>query len=227
MTRVLRDLEWMRAETCRTLSVDPTNVDSAFQGSTDDPWAFIDGCLTEALDEEMAELEIDSDPERLLESEPVSWPNKQQKLSLPGVLSYASLVRIDDETHTSPGDGVPIFTRSSRTWPTVSWYDNRTLIWLQDGPGEDKILRFFYIAETNDLNGPQQEPIYIPRKFRWLLVWSAAIKAREKQGESYPPVWMQEKIAWRERMHIAFSKGRPRDPNAPQQGSAGSDASWY
>lgn len=222
-----RDLTWLRTEVCKALSVDPDNIDSAFSGSADDPWSYIDGCIVEAIDEEMSELEISSDPTRLMESQTIFWPSNQQRMTLPSPLDQADILRVDDETHVTPGDGVPIYDRNSRFEPEVSWYDKNTLQWRMQGPGEDKTLRFFYIAEPGDIIGASAEPIYIPRRFRWVLVYGAAINARDKQGENHPVQWERKKIEWRERMHLAFSKGRPRDPNSPQQGAAGSEQDVY
>lgn len=218
-----RNLEWIRAEVCRVLSIDPTNIDSAFSGTADNEWEWVDSCILEALDIEMAELSISGDPSRLMDSQVVSWPVGQQKLTLPAPLDQADIIRVEDETHTTPGIGVAIYDRSTSCVPEVFWFDKNTLQWSAAGPGETKSLRFVFIAETSDLIGPSMEPIWIPRKFRWVLVWGAAILARDRQGESHPPVWDRNHIQWRERMQISFSKGRPRDTNPSQQSAAGSE----
>lgn len=222
-----RNLEWLRAEVCRVLSVDPTNVDQAFQGTSDDPWQFIDTCINEAYEDEISEIATGSDPERVLEFQDVTWKSTDRTIVLPDPLASADIFRVDDNTHLLPGTAVRIFSRNSGYEPWVSWLDNRTLQWGQTGPGEDKTLRFFYIAEPPIMVNKSDEPKYIPYRFRWVLVWNGAINCRIRQGESAPAVWVNKHQDWRMKMHIEFSKGRPRDPNSPQQAASGSDWDIY
>jgi hypothetical protein len=222
-----RNLEWLRAEVCRVLSVDPTAVDQAFAGTTDDPWGYIDTCITEALEEEIAEFDIDADLEQLLCSDTLAWASTARTLALPKHLTQVEIVRIDDETAVQPGDTLPIYSRSGSFEPEISWADYRTLQWGTGGPGENKTLRVFYIADPPVLTSPAAEPDFVPPKYRWAIVWGGAIAARLRQGESAPGGWYMQRQAWRERWHIAVSRGRPMDPNAPQQKANGTQRRFF
>lgn len=217
----IRNLEWLRAETCRILSVDPTNIDSAFQGTSDDPWEFLDVCINEAYEDEITEIANDSDPERVLEFMDLSWPSTSRTLKLPPDLSRADILSIEDWTHTSPGTSIRIASRNSGYEPWVSWLDKDTLQWGQTGPGETKTIRVFYLGRQPPMINPGDEPRYIPDYFRWVLIWGAAINARVRQGEAAPQEWYVKREDWRNKMHIEFSKGRPRYTNPPQQQASG------
>jgi hypothetical protein len=97
------------------------------------------------------------------------------------------------------------------------------LQWGQVGPGETKTLRVFYLGRNAAMTNPSDEPRYIPEHFRWVLVWGAAVLARVRQGETAPQVWYAQKHDWRDKMHIEFSKGRPRYTNPPQQMANGNE----
>lgn len=210
---VIRNLAWLRTEVSRKLDHNSGQPNQAFAGVTNDTNEDIDALIQEAYDSELEEAMQNCTAEIFMEAAELTWPSGQQTFILPDYLEGADILRIDDITNYSPGTPIWVSSRTEHYEPQVFPQDRRTIRWGPNGPGQATTMRITYLPEANQLKDPSDEPRYIPSRYRWLLVWTAAIIGRKIADEGVPGQWLGEQQEWRQKFHIAMSKGRPRGTN--------------
>jgi hypothetical protein len=201
-----RNLGWLREELARILNIKVGDVDQAYAGEAEDPWSELDSALNEAYEIEVHDAANESDEDLFKESDLAYWPSGSRTFKLPDALVGGRLIRIDDESHKIPGTILWVLRRGKFYEPTISLLDRRTLQWGVEGPGENKTLRIYYLAQAQEMHEAVDEPRLVPPPFRYLLVWSAGIIMRAKTDTNPPAIWVAQANRWRERWHMALWK---------------------
>lgn len=146
-----------------------------------------------------------------------TWPVNTPTFDIGDDLAGSTLYRIESRD-AGAGETTSWEPMWINTWTEDSnhvWVDRRTIQWGLSGPASAQTIRFTYVAEPEELADDMDVPVLIPRKFRHLLVYSAAIRLRivADDEKNQPLVWKRNEI--RERLHKAISQGRPAQTGYP------------
>ena len=110
----------------------------------------------------------------------------------------------------------------------IQWKDSETLQWGTAGPGRDTNVRIEYLATPLQMVEEGDEPDLIPYRFRWLLVWRAAVIALTVADQAVPPIWSVHIRALQSQFHSSLSKGHPMVNDPPVISSDPYDYDvWY
>ena len=208
-----RNLAWLRTEVSRKLNHNSGQTNQDFAGTTDDTNADLDAFIGEAYDQELEEAMQEAGPDLFAEYSEHIWAASSATFTLPDHLAEADILLVEDVTNDSTGSVLWVTDKSEHYKSEIFPLDRKTWQWGSDGPGSATTIRFTFLPEANELTQPADEPRYIPSRFRWLLVWAAAIIGREDADEQAPAAWMRARDYWRARFHISIGKGRPRGTN--------------
>ena len=145
--------------------------------------------------------------EYFLDTTTFTWTSGEQTYALVDPLNKASILQLRDVTDSEYAQNMA-FTESFR------WLDRNTLEWLPDGPSSDRTIRAFFSELPVDMVSNNEEPDLIPREFREVLVYSAAVELRLRADEEAPRSWEGFLDDVRADYWKHLSLGRPRTNQA-------------
>jgi hypothetical protein len=140
----------------------------------------------------------------------VTWPVSQLQLTLPTAVSQAGIIQFYNYTNATAPNQRFIVGSSVFDDCDAFWYNNTTLQYSgTSGPGEelDLLVEYYAVAET--LAGDSSEPELIPSELHDLIVWAAAVHAREIADETAPEAWYKNLEDYRFEYYKFCSKSRP------------------
>ena len=162
--------------------------------------------LNRAYTREVRTAKLEGFQEWFKAVEEVTWTANSVTYTLPTSLRMRDIIEIQDITSYDPGYEITIHQGSTGG---IFWKDRKTLQWGQDGPPEDKTLRFFYFLQPVEMVNPDDEPDVIPSDFHEMLYWSAACELRKRADEKAPFSWEKELGDIRLDYYKTLSRGRP------------------
>ena len=204
-----KNLGWIRSGVSKIVNFNEDQPDQDFDGSDDDAYRDIDFAINEAYEGAVEDILAEGDPELMEGFCDDLWPANEQTHKIPSFLEQDMITRIDNITARNPGESVLLYPRGFNYEPTNFFVDRNTLQWGTSGPPADTTYRYFYSMYAKEMHKAVDEPILVPRRYRKLLQWDAAINLRTMAEDEAPPRWMQHREKIWERMILAASKGRP------------------
>ena len=202
------NVKWILDQVADRLEFDSTEPDQAFGGTAADPFKRIRDWLNEfytSLVNEVA-LEAPKEPFEVIHS--FTWPSDQQEYELPKEVAWSKSLYLVDTTRGPPGEELFVYNsaRSTGIW----WKDRRTLVHPNStGFNEDKTMEWHYLADAEELIDDAQEPILVPYRFRYLLVWGTAVYARSEVDEDVvPQSWATRVMKLKEDFSLDLCQGR-------------------
>lgn len=192
-------------------------TDQDLRGTSIDPDKRFRDALNEAYVDEVEEAAQMGDTLYFIVQKRLTWPVSTPTLDIGEDLATATIYRIDHKDATA-GETTAWELLWVANWTedvNHYWLDRRTLQWGLVGPSSDKTLRFIYVAEPEEMQDDIDEPVLIPRKFRHLLAYSAAIKLRMVADEETNSPLVRRRNEIRERLWKSISQGRPAQTGYP------------
>lgn len=177
--------------------------------------------INEAYIDEVEEAMQIADIRNFITTTQVTWPASQLTLDARPMTELV-VYRVEDVTDKDPGDllwferwtdGVALF-----------WKDRHTIQWGSSGPSSARTIRFTHVAEPKELVEDYDEPSLIPRRYRHLIAWSAAIILRVVMDEMAPKPFLRRRDDIRARYHKSIGMGKPIQTGYPGSGNWGD--SW-
>lgn len=201
-----RDLNWAITNLKWVLNNDGGQPMQAFQGPSGDADYIFRQMINEAYNQIILEAVQLGKFTNFHFTETLTWPSAQILLTIPSELSGAQILNARDITDSDDGDQLDIgdIPEQSEIW----FKDMDTLQWGTQGAPRDTTIRITYLPHAEYLEVLGQEPKLIPRQFRWILVWRAALIMRAVSIESAPKIWGEELSKLMEIYHKWLSKGR-------------------
>lgn len=123
----------------------------------------------------------------------MTWPSATVEFTLPKALWGKQIYHVEDITENNPGEPILRYVHA---------VTNHSWQWGMSGPGSDRTLRVYYLAEAIDMEEDDDMPELIPDHMHELLVWSAAIFLRQVADEEAPREWHME----RESLRMDYAK---------------------
>ena len=142
-----------------------------------------------------------------LDTTTFTWTSGESTYTLVDPLNKASIIELRDVTDGEVVDTIH-FTDSFR------WADRNTLEWLDSGPSSDRTIRALFLELPVDMAADGDVPSLIPREFRELLVYSAAVELRLRADEEAPRSWAAHLDDTRMDYWKHLSLGRPASNQA-------------
>jgi hypothetical protein len=152
----------------------------------------------------------------------LTWSGGELTLTLPDRLRGVQISKIADVTEDRTGSGYHLVVYDGGDPPTgtpawdsqsingsVFWKDRNTMQWGNNGPGEDKTLRFDFSPKADKMINDDDEPDLVPSEHHELIFYSAAIDLRTRADEMAPPSWLAEREELRMDFYKDVSRGRP------------------
>jgi len=203
------DLQWVRDMVARKLDFDPDEPDEAFGGTSDNVWSAVDAWIQEAYNEIITDAILEAPEDVFKVYIDLTWAADSSTLVLPKHVAYSKSLQMYDITNDSTNPREEFVYASSRQGG-IYWLDRLTLSWPSSaGPTDAKTYRWFYLADAEELILPTQTPLLIPYRYRYLLVWKAALNARiEVDEDNGPALWRQKVEQLKESYHIDLCQGR-------------------
>jgi hypothetical protein len=167
------NLAYFRKEVSYKINFNVDQTDEDFRGTSVNPYDQIDRAINEAYRLETNKAVSEAGYEWCKKVTTLVWPASQVQLVLPNTLKRRALIRIEDITNSNSGYALWVQNKDNNTTPTLSWYDDVTLQWLESGPAQDVTMQITYIAEPEDMLNPIDEPTLIPERHRDLITYSA------------------------------------------------------
>jgi hypothetical protein len=215
MSRRVWDLEDLIEEVKFILNANTGQTDQAARGTATDPDVRYRNALNEAYADEVDEAMQVSDVRHFLRNRSLTWPASQKTLNV-GTLAEVVLHRIEDITDQDPGTLIWFDGRlENSNW---FWLNRDTIQWGVSGPTSARTLRFTYVEEPSELKDDADIPEIIPRRFRHILAWSAAIILRIIMDEEAPRHFVERRNGIRLRYHKSLQMGRPIQEGSPGAG---------
>jgi len=209
----------LKAELKFVLNANTGITDQAVTATAVDIDRHYRNALNEAYIDEVEEAMQIGDIRNFITTTTTTWPSGQVTFDA-RPMSELVLHKVEDITDSDPGaqlwfeqwaDGVALF-----------WKNAHTIQWGTSGPSSDRTIRFTHVAEPNELVEDFDEPNIMPRRFRHLIAWSAAVILRVVMDEAAPRPFIKRRDDIRARYHKSLSMGKPMQTGFP--GVAG--GSW-
>lgn len=121
------------------------------------------------------------------------------------------IIRFIDETNGIPG--YEFIVAGSQDWGGIFWLDRTTLQWGTVGPGANVLVGIEYIPGWTNLVNATDTPTYFPVQHHQVILWSAAVLARELADEVAPQAWYKNLQDRRESLWTYQSSAQPRYGN--------------
>lgn len=118
-----------------------------------------------------------------------TWPAGQTTFVLPVDVTQNQIIALVDETNGLPGYSFVV--SEVQDLDGLFWLDYKTLQWGTVGPGADVLVGIEYIAGAETLVNATDVPKWIPPQHHQVILWSAAVLARELADEAAPAAWYQ------------------------------------
>lgn len=202
-----RDLEWLRSKLAWLLSVDIENPGQQFGGTADDSNIELDDLTNQAYEFEVNEARENVTWKVFQRYEDVTWKSSTQ-LTLPDNLRNRDFIEWRDVTNIATGEPIEFSSFG------IEEISTGTFQWGENGPGQDTTIRMFYLADAVEMRDKGEEPVLIPWRFRWLLVWRAGVIAKTVANEDAPAKWVKHCEDIQSQLHSSLSSGRPKLGNA-------------
>ncbi len=201
-----RDYEWLLRQLKFIVYNNTGQADQAYaNNSATDPNYHLREALNAAYENEVEEAKSECGFDPFRRTEDFVWPASQVVLELPATLVNKQGLAIRDITTFSDGDRFII--SSSPDEGTVWRKDYNKLQWGTTGPESERTLRFFYLADAEHLGEvPSQQPLLIPYKFRWLIVWRAGKELELVGNLKAPQAWEAQAADIRSNYHKFLSR---------------------
>lgn len=181
-------------------------TDQAVTATSQDIDLHYRNAINEAYADEVEEAMQASDIRNFMTISKRTWPASQVTLDV-SPLSEFVLFKAEDITDRDPGEALYINTWTARS--TIFWKDRETLQWGANGPPSEKTIRFTHVEEPAQMLNDSDKPTMIPRRFRHLIAWSAAIILRIVMDDVATPPFVKRRNDIRMRFHKSLAMGKP------------------
>lgn len=202
------NVKWLLDRIAERLEFDATEPDQAFGGTTADPWKRMRDWLNEFYTQLINEVSLECPKSYLEVVHAFTWESGNQNYTLPKEVAWSRSLNLMDVTSGSPGNEILVFP--SYRNGGVFWSTKDTLtIPSSTGWPQDKSMEWHYLADAEELVDDAQEVVLVPYRHRHLLVWGAALMAREEVDEgAVPQQWYMKVDRLRENYFLDLSQGK-------------------
>lgn len=180
--------------------------------STDADMRFRDA-LQQAYYREIELAQAEVGLSRFYRNATITWPASQVTLTLDTSLHDKQFIEWRDITSSS--DGEPMLVGSRFEDNEIWELSGNTFQWGTAGAPRATTIQATYLAEAEELLEDNQVPALIPRKYAWLLVYSAAEILYGVADPSVPGFISKEINRLRDAYHKSLSRGRFLHSDAP------------
>lgn len=204
----VRNMKWLLDTLKFVVSYDNQGNAQDFVGPRNDPNKYFREALNEAYKQEVEEAQEQVGEDAFLTYEDVTWPANSVTFEFPRAIVDKQWMTARDITDASDGPELDIGDVPEHY---EIWQVKRGIYqWGTTGAPRTTTIRIFYLREAEELVSDAQEPELIPSRFRWLIVWSAALILRLVSDDAAgpPPKWEKQQTMLRERFIKAASRGR-------------------
>ena len=210
----LRDYTWLLTRLKFAVYNNEGQADQAYAGPSTDTNLHFREAINAGYEAVIEEAKAECGFDRFVCTQDVVWPADQVVFEFPDVLGDKQGLAIRDVTDAADGVGFTVF--EGPEYGQVFWKDKDRIQWGTTGPSSARTLRYTYLADAEYLGEhPRQEPKLIPYKFRWLIVWAAALELEEVGSRQPPSSWTKRFNDIQSNFHkflsrSRFSKGNPK-----------------